>query len=328
MININSYFNLIKNFLFKNLFEKGRIFLCTIYNNEAEMAYIQIWRLYDYIDKFIIVTSNMTFSGVPKSLSFYPFDDNIQSYKDKIEIVYYNNICNKLEYPSISKIWCIEKSQRDYAKIYIEENYNPSEKDLLLVVDIDEILTKEGIKYIKNNPPKDFYFIKGAFYFPFFFHRVKDWDRSLIVRYNKSMKTLSKYRAMKITNNNTLKYRYNPSKPLITHCSYCFKNIEEYKNKLKSFSHQEYNRPPYITNNWIFKSHYCRQKLGSHVDGYDEPFEGWEYLIPKDERLKYLIDPSYMYQLNQTSYSENDLEKMCKKKFNRTQIELFPNNKS
>ena len=41
-------------------------------------------------------------------------------------------------------------SQRDYAKNYIEENYNPTEKDLLIVVDIDEILTREGIEYIKK----------------------------------------------------------------------------------------------------------------------------------------------------------------------------------
>ena len=45
-----------------------RIFLCTLYNNEAEMAYIHIWRLFEYVDKFIIIVSNITYSGVPKSL--------------------------------------------------------------------------------------------------------------------------------------------------------------------------------------------------------------------------------------------------------------------
>ena len=44
----------------------GRIFLCTLYNNEAESAYIHIWRLYHYVDKFIIVISNLTYSGKPK----------------------------------------------------------------------------------------------------------------------------------------------------------------------------------------------------------------------------------------------------------------------
>ena len=77
------------------------------------------------------------------------------------------------------------------------------------------------------------------------------------------MKTLSKFRSMIIRFYKTLTYKDNPYKPIIAHCSYCYKNIDEYKNKLKSYIHQEYNKSPYITNNWIFKSHYCRKKIHS-----------------------------------------------------------------
>ena len=59
-----------------------------------------------------------------------------------------------------NNVWCIENSQRDYAKTDKEQKYHPTESDLLIVVDIDEILTKAGIEYIKKNPPKYFYFIK------------------------------------------------------------------------------------------------------------------------------------------------------------------------
>ena len=298
-----------------------RIFLCTLYNNEAEMAYIHIWRLFEYVDKFIIIVSNITYSGVPKNVTFKSFEQNIHPYLNKVDIVYFNNICKKNEYPTWDVTWCKEMSQRDYAKNYIEENYNPTEKDLLIVVDLDEILTREGIEYIKKNPPYDFYFIKGSTYFPYYYHRLEDWNRGFVVRYNKNMKSLNKYRTMRIKNYNTLKYRYNPSKPLITHCSYCFKDIEEYKQKLKSFSHQEFNKPPYITNNWIFKSHYCREKINSPTVENDEPFEGWKDLIPDDERLKYLVDPSFMYSLDQTTYTVKDLETLCDKKYNRTPFE-------
>jgi hypothetical protein len=292
-----------------------------MYNNEAEMAYIQIWRLYDYIDKFIFVISNKTFSNYPKNFSFKPFEDNIRPYMDKIDIANFDNICNRKEYPSDNLIWCFEKSQRDYAKTFIEKHYNPKKDDLLIVVDIDEILTKEGIQYIKENPPDDFYFIKGTMYFPYYYHKVEDWDRGLVIRYNKIITTLTKHREMKIEKNNTLKYKLNPSKALITHCSYCFKDLEQYKNKIKSFSHQEFNKPPYITNNWIFKSHYCRLKINSPL-GYDEPYEGWRHLIPDDPRLKYIIDPSFMYPLNLTTYTKEDLENMCDRKYRRTPFDL------
>ena len=127
-----------------------RIFLCTLYNNEADMAYVHIWRLFKYVDKFIIIVSNTTYSGVQKNVTFKSFEQNIHPYLNKVDIVYFNNFCKKNDYPTWDLTWCKEMSQRDYAKNYIEENYNPTEKDLLIVVDIDEILTREGIEYIKN----------------------------------------------------------------------------------------------------------------------------------------------------------------------------------
>ena len=287
-----------------------------MYNNEAEMAYIHIWRLYNYIDKFIIVISNITHSNLPKNISFKPFEENIQPYMKKIDIINFNNICNRKEYPSDNLAWCLEKSQRDYAKTFIEEYYNPTENDLIIIVDLDEILTREGIKYIKKNPPEYYYFIKGSLYFPHYYHKVQDWNKGCVIRYNKNMTTFSKYRCMPIKNN-ILKYKFNPSKPLLTHCSYCFKELEQYKNKIISFAHKEFNKPPYTTNNWIFKSHYCRKKINS-PQGYDEPYKGLRYLVPNDPRLKYLIDPSFMYPLNLTTYKEEDLERICDRKFMRT----------
>ena len=299
-----------------NIYLNGRIFVSFMYNNEAEMAYIHIWRLYNYVDKFVIITSNKTFSGLPKNITFSPFEKKIRRFMNKVDIVNFDNICNRKKYPTENIVWCIEKSQRDFAKTYIEEHYNPTEDDLFIITDLDEVLTREGIKYIKKNPPNDFYFIKGSLYFPYY-HKVGDWDVGYVVRYNKNIKTLNYYRSKKITKYNLLKYEYNPSKPLLTHCSYCFKNIEQYRNKLKSYSHQEYNNKTYTTNNWIFKSHYCREKIGSSL-GYDEPYEGWRHLIPNDKRLKYLIDPSFEYPIFLTNYTKKDLETICARKYNRT----------
>ena len=181
-------------------------------------------------------------------------------------------------------------------------------------------MTREGVEYIKLNPPKDFYFLKGSMYFPYFYHKVEVCDKTCVIRYNKNIKSISKIREIVPNIKNTLKFKYKPSKPIITHCSYCFKTIEEYKNKIKSFSHQEFNRHPYITNNWVFKSQYCRKKINSPL-GYDEPYEGWKELLPDDKRVKFLIDPSFMFPINQTSYTFNDLETMCGRKYKRTPFE-------
>lgn len=55
-------------------------------------------------------------------------------------------------------------SQRDYTKIYIEKHNDPTNKDIIKVEDLDEILTREGIKYIIKYPAKYFYFLKGTIY--------------------------------------------------------------------------------------------------------------------------------------------------------------------
>ena len=137
------------------------------------------------------------------------------------------------------------------------------------------------------------------------------------------MATLSKLRSMTPSDKNTLKYKDNPNKPLITHCSYCFKDMEEYRNKIRSYGHhKEYNKPPFITNNWLFKSHYCRERIKFFIYGTDEPYYDWRDLIPDDERLKYLIDPSFEFPLNQTNYTGKDLETLCHKKYNRKPFEL------
>ena len=217
-------------------------------------------------------------------------------------------------------VWCIDKSQRNYAKYYLEQHYNPTKNDLIIAVDIDEILTRKGIRYIKEHPPKEkFYFIKGSVFFPNYLHVLDDWNRGTVSRYNKKMYPLNYFREITIKPYMIVKYKDHQSKPLITHCSFCFRNIEKYRNKLKSYAHQEYNKEPYITNDWIFKSHYCRIKINS-PPGHDVPDEDLRDLIPDDKRLKYLVDPSYTYDINATSYTKKDLNTLCDRKFNRTPL--------
>ena len=71
---------------------------------------------------------------------------------------------------------------------------------------------------------------------PNYYHKVQDWDLAYVIRYNKNMTTLSLYRGNSCIG--TLIYDFNPSKPLITNCSYYYNNIEESKNTFKSFEHQ------------------------------------------------------------------------------------------
>ena len=57
-------------------------------------------------------------------------------------------------------------------------HYNPTNKSLIKVIDLDEILNREGIEYIISYPPKYFYFLEGTANFPYYYW-LKVWIKIL-----------------------------------------------------------------------------------------------------------------------------------------------------
>ena len=55
--------------------------------------------LYLYINKFIIVVSNITHFGKLKKITFKSFAKNMSYFIVKIDIVYYDNVYNRKEHP-------------------------------------------------------------------------------------------------------------------------------------------------------------------------------------------------------------------------------------
>lgn len=151
-------------------------------------------------------------------------------------------------------------------------------------------------------------------YFPYYFHRVNKWNHALAMRYDVTKRGKIHLSLLRSGSN---RKQLNVRKSFVTHCSYCFNSYDEFRNKLNSFSHQEYNKPPYTTYDWMFKHHYCRITIRGRK-GFDESNTDWSQLIPNDPRLSFLYDPSFEFPLNLTSYTHKDLENMCDRKYRRT----------
>ena len=286
-----------------------RIFDTFMYNNEADMLYIHIWRLYYYIDYFIILTSPVSFSGFSRTISFHPYEKELEKFKDKMHIVTIDKrMCDKENHPDSNPAWCSEFSMRDYAKNVIENDFNATTDDIILITDCDEIFTRDAILKIRENPPDTFYWVRGVSYFPYYFHFLQEWNPVLVVRYSKDMKPLSIQRA-------SMDRHAISNEVWVTHCSYCFPTLEQFKYKIQTFSHQEYNQWPYNTNDYIFRLHYCREHFNvypGHTYDVTEPYTyDIHQYIPDDRRLDYLFDPSFEYPLNLTSYNESSLKTIC-----------------
>ena len=284
-----------------------RVFDCFLYNGESTMLYIRLWRLYEYVDHFIIFMSNTSFSGEQRNLSFSPFEKEIMQFRSKIyilqrDVTYDPNICIH------EQQWCREEAQRNDLIEGIK-HYHAKDGDLIFLSDVDEILTKSGMEKILQNPPKDFYHITAVYLTPNFMYGNKLWDFAVVINYTTSnLKQFQWYREYR-------SIQSYPDYPIMTHCSYCFKTIEEYKFKLKSFSHQEYNKYPYTNDSFIFRMHYCRQQIVSQkIQKRNHWFDN-EKLIPDDPRLNYLIDQDFKMNINQTIYNESILTQLCTKRY-------------
>ena len=303
--------------------KKGRVFDNFMYNNEAYMAYVRIWRHAPYVDYFIIVYSNVTFSNMNKTITFEPFTREIQEYRDKIILVPFDGSCDRKKHWGTSH-WCREKTQRDFGIKFIENNFNPTRDDIVIVSDVDEILTRNALRYviehppISLSPPREYYVLHGDYYFPFYFHRLNEWDAAMIFSYTPGI-SIAQVR-VRVQNGQVFKLQTPNHEVFVTHCSYCFPRLEDYKNKLQSFSHSEFNRPPFTTNDWIFKSQYCHFTIGGIEEGGDIPIPPKSELMelfPDDERIKFLYDPSFTFDITLTCYKEEDLPTMCEHNWRR-----------
>ena len=61
-----------------------KIYDAFIFSNELDLLDLRLNTLNDYVDKFVIIESNITFSGKPKSLYFLENKDYFNKFKNKI----------------------------------------------------------------------------------------------------------------------------------------------------------------------------------------------------------------------------------------------------
>jgi beta-1,4-mannosyl-glycoprotein beta-1,4-N-acetylglucosaminyltransferase len=112
------------------------IYDCFIFFNELDLLDIRFEELYPVVDQFVIVESDMTFSGKPKPLYLSENLDRYDQYRDKIKIVADMDRANK-------KPWESEKRSRNQNAVGLS-NCKPD--DTILVSDADEIPRRKTVQ--------------------------------------------------------------------------------------------------------------------------------------------------------------------------------------
>ena len=230
IIEYNSFFQLTK---------RSKVIDCFLFYNETEMLEYRLKALKNVVDIFVIVESTRTFTGKPKPIFFEK-----NKFKNKIIHIVVDDL--PFENPTKSQIWENESFQRNCIQRGLDQ-INILPDDFILISDVDEIPDPCTLNLIKMQSDlevfsqfeQDFYYYNLNNKLPDLWYSCKIFKYALFKNCGKSIQDLRLEVFYGI-------YRGG------WHLSY-FGSADFISNKIKNFSHQEFNTPEftnveYITN--------------------------------------------------------------------------------
>lgn len=217
---------------------------CFTFNKEFDLLEARLEYLTDVVDYFVIVEGDITFSGSHRNFEYPTQLARFRKYSSKILYFPFSMDCTGLDFskkvdrfnPS-SAPWQVEKAQRNH---FLEALKLFSKDDYVIINDVDEIPSKIGLQVSINNLSEELPKIackQQMFYYNFNQIQSDPWYGSVITT-NGHVRDL--------TPEGIRAYRER-----ITHVSNGgwhlsnWMSPEEIKQKIESFSHQEYNNDMY-----------------------------------------------------------------------------------
>ena len=224
--------------------------------NEKELIELRIKYLNDFVDYFVIVEADVTYTGKKKNWNFPDILNNkLKKFSHKIK--YYKMIVDlekaeREKHPNYiplggtyGRSWKIENMQRNYIK---EACKDFAAKDIIIISDLDEIPSKEKIKFIKSC---DFQFISPVAFEHFLFHldcnhlNLEKWIGSIAV----TKEIFDKSKPQELRNN-----RYKISQFVRSGWSFSsFGGLNRVKTKFEAFAHEEYNKEEFKNDEHLIK---------------------------------------------------------------------------
>ena len=268
-----------------------KIFDCFIYFDEDLLLDLRLNTLDKFVDKFVIVESNLTHTG---NLREFKFDINrFEKFRNKID--YYPikdlRIDKNLK---LKKNWSqhhlVDQSIRNSISNYITD---ASDNDWIIISDIDELPNPNVIEnFDKKN--KYTFFEQQLFYYKFNLKCTSEpsWygSRLCIKKYLKSPQWL---RNLKVKNKNSLFSKVFNNQQILKKGGWHFSSVKkpsEIITKMKSFAHNELVKDYMLNENYIINK----------INNFEDIFE--RNLILEKVNLNENL-PQYLLQ-NKKKYSE------------------------
>lgn len=234
----------------------NKIIDCFTFYNELKMLSFRLKELNDAVDYFVLCEATLTFSGQPKELIYQNNKHLFEEYNHKIIHVIVDDMPTNI---SNLDNWEREYYQRNSLMDGIMQ-LDVKDTDVILISDCDEIAKPELLKQIKihglnifvdeknskygslNNEGYDdtiVAFLQDFYYYNLECKHTNMWSHPKAMTFTKLKEIGSLNKARQL--NDKIQYYQNGG----WHFSY-FGDVDNIINKIKSFSHQEYNKEEYL----------------------------------------------------------------------------------
>ena len=282
-----------------------KIYDCFTFYNEFDLLELRLRETSDLVDHFVIVEANTTFQNRPKDLLLKQNWDRFSPWHDKMRLITVDDMPG-------GDPWANERHQRDAIMRGLED---ADARDIIMISDVDELLHRNTINYMRNNEHEIYAFRMPLFNFKFNYMRVTPgeydvWAMATRRRHLGSQFTPNSLRGQRFTLNG-LAYQHNQDGVAIVehggwHFGYLGDN-DYLKDKAASFSHQEINTPEFVDNIDVETSIANRQHWGNFGseryaiveanDYFPASIKNYpEFILDNPEVSAYNILPPFPYQ--------------------------------
>ena len=259
-----------------------------MYFDEDLVLDIRLNTLFNKVDKFIIAEATKNHAGQDKKLNFKI--ENFLKFKDKIHYLIIDDL--PINVASPKKGWHENHMRDQFQRNALERGYKEfDDEDLIMISDIDEIPNPEKIKEF-NSQNKYACFLQKNYQSKINLLNISEnnWAGTKICK-KKYLKSPQWLRNMKIKKKTFWNFFSNKLQ-LINDGGWHFsflKDPDSIRNKIVSYSHQEYNKAEFTNINLIEKKILKGEDLFNRNIKYkkvnlDESFPN--YIIKNKEKFK------------------------------------------
>lgn len=296
------------------------IYDCFIFNNELDLLEIRLNELDNVVDKFVIVESNKTFSNKSKPLYFEQNKARYKKFLYKITHIIVDNFnesedITQTDFYKIGKEF-IEKNFETWKKEVFQRNAilkglkDCKDNDVIIIGDLDEIPNKDTFHQLKNLKTIKAFEQKNYYYY----FNCQGGDNINCCR-----------AVLKKNLTTPQEIRFSSNFKLIKNGGWHFSFLggtEAIKEKIKAFSHQEYNTKE------ITDIKRIEFNINNGLDIFDRPIQ-FKTIKDYKELPKYILKNINKYKKyfkskiksdNNSLFLTNEIVKLRKEK-NKLEIE-------